>query len=201
MSYFKKNFHDILKLYINQIGITIFALMLYTACGITDDDILFSQLRTVISIFSILFYFVLLYFVTWEEGAKDKIRVDGGRLEPCPCRGLFNGLLANIPNFLLGIITLVFAIPCLMGAEWSRAAFSILYLMTSWHASMYMGIIQTSVYGFSVPDTVTPDYGKYLIMSILFIVIPVASALITHLGYFLGSKEIKLFSFLSSKKK
>lgn len=201
MTYIKKNFHDILKLYINQIGITIFALMLYTACGITDDDVLFSQLRTVISIFSIIFFFVLLYYVTWEEGAKDKIRIEGGRLEPCRFRGLLNGLLANVPNLVLGTLTLIFSILSFCGVEWSKAGFSILYLITSWHASMYMGIIQTSVYGFSVPDTDVPDYGKYLVMSILFLLIPLVSALVTHIAYTLGSKEIKLFGFLSSKKK
>ncbi len=201
MTYVKKNFHDILKLYINQIGITIFALMLYTACGFTDEYPLFGQLRTIVSVFSILFFFVLLYYVMWEEGAKDKIRVDGGRLDPCPYRGLFNGLLANIPNLVLGIFTLLFSVLSLNGIAWAEAPFSILFLITMSHSAMYMGLIQTSVYGFSPLDAEPTDYGKYLIMSILFLVIPLLSALVTHIAYTLGSKEIKLLGFLFSKKK
>ena len=201
MKYIKTNFHDILRLYINQIGITIFSLMLYVACGLTEEDALFSRLRTAVSVFSILFFFVLLYYIAWEEGAKDKIRIDGGRISPRPYRGFLNGLLANIPNVILGAITLVLSVFCYSGAEWSRAGFSLMYLFTSWHAAMYMGIIQTACYGFAVPNTEVPDYGKYLVMSIMFLVIPLFSALVTHFGYHLGSKEKKIFGFLSSKKK
>lgn len=201
MRYLKNNFHDVLRLYINQIGITIFSLMLYVACGFTEDDGLFSRLRTAVSVFSVLFYFVLLYFVTWEEGAKDKIRIDSGRIEPRPYRGFLNGLLANIPNVILSVVTLFLSVFCYNGAEWSKAGFSLMYLFTSWHSAMYMGIIQTSVYGFAVPNTEVPDYGKYLVMSILFLVVPLVSSLVTHLGYALGSREKKIFGFLSSKKK
>ena len=107
MDFFKKNFHDILRLYINQIGITIFSLMLYTAAGIPDDNVLVSKLRTAVSVFAILFYFVLLYYVAWEYGAKDKIRVDGGRQSPLALKGLFMSLIANTPNFILGIISVL----------------------------------------------------------------------------------------------
>jgi hypothetical protein len=144
---------------------------------------------------------VLLYYIAWEDGAKDKIRIDGGRISPRPYRGFLNGLLANIPNVILGFVTLIFSIFCYLGAEWSKAGFSLLYLFTSWHAAMYMGIIQTSFYGSSIPNTDVPDYGKYLGMTIAFLLVPLISSLVTHIGYTLGSKEKKIFGFLSSKNK
>ena len=173
MTFIKRNIHDILRLYINQIGITIFALMLYTACGATEDIRLFCQLRTIVSVFSICFYLVLIYYVSWENGAKDKIRVDGGRMEPTPYRGLLCSLLANIPNFILSFTSLVILIIHMSSPTDTSLNLLLIFVMIMLgHASMYMGLIQTIAYGFSVPDAEVIDVGKYLEINILFIIIP-----------------------------
>lgn len=202
MTFLKRNLHDILRLYINQIGITIFALMLYTACGATDDNRLFSQLRTIVSVFSILFYLVLIYYISWENGAKDKIRVDGGRMQPTPYRGLLCSLCANVPNLILSISTLVVLIIQMNSpSALSLNLFSILVMLMMGHASMYMGLIQTITYGLSVPTADVIDFEKYLEINILYIFVPLISVAVTHFAYYLGYREIKIVSIFGIKKK
>lgn len=200
MSFIKRNFHDILRLYINQIGITIFALMLYTACGVVDNDVLLAKLRTVISIFSMLFLFVLLYFVAWEYGARDRIKVDGGKMDRNGAKGILMSLIANIPNFILSVPTVIFGFLYVGGNEAFGNFFGLFQALTMAHASMYMGIIQTIVYGFSAIDTVLVDY-RYLIMSVLFVLIPLLSVAVVHLAYTFGYREIKITNVLFNKKK
>ena len=199
MNFFKNNFHSILKLYINQIGITIFALMLYTACGATDDSELLAKLRTFVSIFSICFYYVLIYYVAWEIGAKDKIRIDSGRVAPFKAKGALMSLIANIPNVILSSFTVIFGFLFVGGAEKLASVFGLLQMANMLHASMYMGLIQTLVYGFTTVDNVPID-NKYLLMPILFIFIPLLSILVTHLAYTLGSYDKKLLSVFSKNK-
>ena len=44
MKFFKENSYDIVKLFINQIGITIFSFMLYTAVAMIEDESLFLKI-------------------------------------------------------------------------------------------------------------------------------------------------------------
>ena len=198
MKIFKENSYDIVRLYINQLGIMIFSMLLYTAVGSFENDALSSALSIAVSVFSICFYLVLIYYVVWEIGAKDKIRIDGGRAEPCKYKGLIMGLFANIPNFVLGIFTVLFlAIYLISGNEVVFSVFFIFNLIIRIHASMYMGLITGIVPSRLPAGSSEIDHIEFLIESILFTAIPIISALVTHLAYYLGSKDKKLFSFLS----
>ena len=88
MRFFKENSESIIRLIVNQIGITIFSFFLYTALGVMQKEGESSPLhfKVLISAFCVLFYFVLIYTVVWEIGAKDKIRIDAGRAEKQPLR-------------------------------------------------------------------------------------------------------------------
>ena len=67
MRFFKENSYDIVRLYINQIGISIFSMVLYTAVGTIE---LSSKLLDVgLSVFLLGFYFTLIYTASWEYGA------------------------------------------------------------------------------------------------------------------------------------
>ena len=96
MKIFKENSYDIVRLYVNQLGIMIFTMLLVFAGGQN------TTLGIIISLFSTVFYLVLIYYVVWEIGAKDKIRIEGGKAEPCKYKGLVMGLWANVPNLVLG---------------------------------------------------------------------------------------------------
>ena len=200
MKIFKENSYDIVRLYVNQLGIMIFSMLLYTAVGSFENEKLSSALSIFVSIFSVCFYLVLIYYVVWEIGAKDKIRIDGGRAEPCNHKGLVMGLFANVPNFVLGILTVLFLVIYLIsGNENLFSAFFVFNLILRIHASMYMGVI-TAIVPSRVPAGSTEiDHIEFLIESILFTIIPLISIAATHLAYYLGSRDKKIFSFLSKK--
>ena len=44
------------------------------------------------------------YYMTWEVGARDGIRIEHGRMQSRPLTGLYMSLLANTPNFILAIL-------------------------------------------------------------------------------------------------
>ena len=201
MKIFKENSYDIVRLYINQLGIMIFSMLLYTAVGSFENDRIFSALRIFVSLFSVCFYLVLIYYVMWEIGAKDKIKIDGGRAVPCKSKGAIMGLFANIPNFALGLVTVIFLLAAFStGNQTLSSVFLTLNLFMRFHASMYMGIITECVPSGTPTGSSEIDQIEFLIETILFTVLPAISVLVTHLAYNLGSKEKKLSAILTGKK-
>ena len=118
MNFLKKNSYSIVRMVLDQFGIMIFAIIL-TAAASSQNETARTGLMLAVSIYSTLFYMALLYILTWECGAKDRIRVDGGRERRDLLAGLKMSLLANIPNFL---IVLLLVIGFLFGAAWGEAA-------------------------------------------------------------------------------
>ena len=200
MKVFKENSYDIIRLYVNQLGIMIFSMLLYTAVGSFENQALSTALSIFVSVFSICFYLTLVYYSMWEIGAKDKIRIDGKRMEPYSQKGMIMGLFANIPNFILGFLTTFFTALVLFAGKNGIlvSLVGIFNLIMRFHASMYLGIISQIVpHGLSVGEV---DYIEFLIESILFTILPLVSVAVTHLGYYLGSNERKIFSFLTKRK-
>ena len=199
MKIFKENSYDIVKLYVNQLGIMIFSMLLYTAVGSFENETIGTALSVFVSLFSICFYLVLIYYVIWEIGAKDKIRIDGGRMEPCKNKGLVMGLFANVPNFVLAAFTLIFLLIFLATKnDGVYAAFLIFNTITRFHASMYLGVITAVIPGSTTEQSI--DYTEFAIESVLFLVLPIISPIVTHLAYRLGEQDKKIFSFIKAKK-
>ena len=199
MKIFKENSYDIVRLYINQLGIMIFSMLLYTAVGSFENESLSTSLSVFVSIFSTCFYLALIYYMMWEIGAKDKIRIDGGRMVPCKLKGLLMGAFANLPNFVLGALSVLTVSVYLVGnVEIFRSAFIIFNTVTRFHDAMLLGVITEIVPGGISAGEV--DYVEFLIESILFTVLPAVSLLVTHLAYSLGLREKKLLSLFKSKK-
>ena len=86
-------------MFVNQFAISLLGSVLAFSTSTTGND----MLTLVVSIFAILFYLFLIYNMTWEIGAKDKISVDVGKKMYTPYAGLFMSLIANIPNFIIAI--------------------------------------------------------------------------------------------------
>lgn len=194
MRIFKENSYDIVRLYINQIGITIFSMFLYTAVAQVEDNELFLTLRILVSVFSTLFYLVLVYNVMWEIGAKDKIRIESGKALPQPIKGAVMALYANVPNFILALICVILMSAFMLsGAEWCYSVFIVVFAILRFHSSMYMGIIQGITPATAGGDANMVDLGDCLVESALFLVIPLISVALTHLSYYLGTKEIRIF--------
>ncbi len=98
--FFKDNSYTIFKMFINQIGMTIFGIALSFA---TPSKTLF----LLSSIFAACFYMVLLYTMTWDIGYEEKIRIEAKRLDFIKYKGLYMSLIANIPNFIIAILIII----------------------------------------------------------------------------------------------
>ena len=144
MKYFiKENSYLMFKMFVNQLGMTIFAITLTFAT--TQNDTLF----LIVSIFSILFYMVLLYFMTWDIGFEDKTRIDAGRMKFLPLKGLYLSLFANIPNIILALMITVgyYGASSFNAAgypsspEWAVNAYGVGKVVAGLLEAMYTGII------------------------------------------------------------
>ena len=192
MKFFKDNSYNIVRLYINQIGITIFSMILYTSVSAMEDVHMSRIIKTCISIFAILFYYALVYNVAWEYGAKDRIRVDSGRYSDSKYKGLCMGLCANSLNYIFAIVCIILvSLYMIFDAEALMSAFSIIYMIMKLHASMFIGLLQAIM---PSPVTDVLDGGYYLVESIVFLVFPLISAVITHFSYRIGFNEKKIFT-------
>ena len=134
--------YNIVKMFINQFAIALFGLTLAIATGKTENK----TLQLVCSIFAVLFYLFLIYTMTWEVGASDKIRVDAGRAKAAPWRGLVMSLFANIPNFILAALILGFT-PFASAHEWAGNTVAVSKFIALLLEGMYTGLLTLDVAG------------------------------------------------------
>ncbi len=186
MSIVKRHSYDIVKLYINQIGITVFSLILITALGSISDSML---LRFGLSVFTTLFFSVIIYTTAWDLGAKDKLSYESGRGDYHPMKGLLLSIFANIPNFVFA----GFGAVCLALSNTGVYAFysigAVLLTIAKFTMAIYLGIVQLIV-------SFASDWGvtNYSIVTAIgFLIVPAIAIFVTQLGYHLGLKEKKLF--------
>ncbi len=198
MKFFKQNSYDIIRLLINQIGITIFSLVLYTALGMVNlDDGTKLGLNVTLSVFSMLFYFSLLYTVAWDWGAKDKIRIDAGRMSPDKFKGAKMAIFANLPNFILTCICFTtFAIYLIFdSATVAYSISSVFNIFVRLLMSMYLGLLM----GIFKPLSENLDM-YYFAQAIGYFIVPWLAISATQLGYYFGTKEKKIFGSTHAKK-
>lgn len=181
-SFWKRYSYSVIKLFVNQFAISIFGLVLALACGKAENI----TLMYVTSIGAIIFYLFLLYAALWEIGAKDKILVDGGRLPKNNLNGLYMGLLANIPNFILAILVsigLLFADGGVISKIGGVASSISIFIQ-----GMYSGILAIDVGG--------APLNTYFFVYFL---IPLPAILICTLSYFFGIKNYHFTKLLISE--
>jgi hypothetical protein len=110
--FLKENSYQSIRMMLYQVAMTIFALMLIFAVTVYGDKsnattILNDSLLAIVSGLSILFYLYLLYYLSYEMGQKDGLRIKGGRMHLFRWKGFFISLIANIPNLLLGLLEFI----------------------------------------------------------------------------------------------
>ncbi len=195
MKFLKENSYDIVRLYINQIGITIFSLVLYAAVGFAKDSDLKLELRIVLSVLSTLFYLALIYTAAWEYGAKDKIKIDSGKLKRTPAKGTLLSLAANLPNFIFAGIAIIFMLVYMSGgSEGFFTAFGVFNLIIRFCSAMYLGIVQ------GVFSSMTDGNLLWLLESVGFFVLPLLAVAVTQLGYSFGVRNFRMLSVFSGNK-
>ena len=133
--FFQKHSYNAVRLFVNQIAISIFGLVLAIACGKVEND----MLKIITSCGAIAFYLFLLYAAMWEVGSKDKFGVDNGTKKAMPLTGLFVALLANGINLLLAIFILAFSFAPEGGALHAAGALS--KVIALFIQGMYTGLL------------------------------------------------------------
>lgn len=184
-NFFKSNSDIISKMFVYQIGITVFGFLLYMTSAVSENR----SLMLGLGIFSAIFYLSLIYIHVWELGAHDKIKIDAGRLGFDKFKGPKASLIANIPNFFFAILstvgylcinrTVTDAAGNFSSPEWAANLYAIAQLIGVYLNSMYIGI---------------GDYFGIEILPYFLFVIIIPALLTSFLAYFFGTKEKYGFS-------
>ena len=183
LNFIRDYYRIILKLLSNQFGATFLAILLGMASSKSDSALFFCT-----SIFSILFFFYLNYTLLWDEGAKDRIRVDGNRKRYDSLTGLWLGIAAAVPNLILGITasgTYIFAAENGPFAwEWAGIVSGYCSAIARLWQGMYLGILK-----YTAPSS-----------PFALLIIPLPAILICFIAYRLGFRKHRLFSGFLQKK-
>ena len=167
--FMQKHSYSAVRLFVNQIAISIFGLVLAIACGKVENEIL----KVGASVGAILFYLFLLYAAMWESGSKDKLSCSKKSI---PMTGLYIGLLANSLNILLAIIITISSFAPEGGAFHAVGAIS--SVIALFIEGMYTGLLSIDLNGLPLND---------YWLSYFIIVIPAIA--VSTVAYWFGVKE------------
>jgi hypothetical protein len=189
----KRHSYDIFKLYLNQIGITVFSFILITALGSISSSV---AMQVGISVFTTLFFSVLIYTVAWDLGAKDRLSTDAGREKPFIFKGAVLSVLANVPNFVFAGLGAIFFLVSMGGHPAFYSAGVVFLTIAKFTMTIYLGIVETAV-------TFSTHWGTMdgVVTSLGYFIVPAIAIFVTQLGYYLGFKEKKLFGKLFDTKR
>ena len=195
IQFFKENSYNMVKVFINQIGITIFSFVLYfSIASFKENNVqLYHKLMIAISAFAMLFFFVLLYTAAWDIGASDKIRIESKKAEKNVFKGALITLCANSLNFLLAgivLITVAFKIEGAFAAV-SGVCYTIFILLNG----MYNGFIRDGLMLIN-----SSDEPHALLSAVGFFAVLFLPIIASHIGYVFGLKNIRIFKSSPKKK-
>lgn len=179
--YIKENLESIGKLFINHIGMTIFSLVVLLTARLINNVFFY-----VMGGLAVLMYFSLLYTAMWERGAKDKVKIDGGREKCNIFNGLYFYLLANAFVIFTALISLILAFFITDEVSNVNNVYSVFRLITHFYNGMYMPITKISSIG-------------PVLHSCVYLSTVIPGAIVSFVSYILGVKGFKCI-FPESKK-
>ncbi len=169
------------KLILNQFGAAMLGIMLSSAA--MQSRIL----NFLTSLLAIFFYLFLQYTAIWETGAKDRIRVDGGRAAENKWRGLHAAVLANSPNILFAVLVVVLTTVGVL-TQWSWAgegAVVFTFIARLWQG-MYNGVIN-----FVIPQGL--NEAQTILSTLIYVAIILPSLIANAIGYRMGYMNRRIF--------
>lgn len=170
--FLKKRSYDIVKMFINQLALSIFGNALALATGEN-----MSGLRIATGIFSVGFYLFLIYIMLWDLGAKEHHRLERGEEGQTKFTGLYMALVASAPNMILAVlVTLGTFLPAL-GNVGGACKLIALFL-----EGMYTGLLAIPVGG-------APLHSTWFIYFLL----PLPLIATAMVAYIAGTKEFRIF--------
>ena len=97
--FFKRYSYQSVHLFLNQVAIGLFGMVLALAAGMASSV----PLRIVTSVFAILFYLFLQFAAGWRVGSEDRVSVDLGKRKKDVLVPVKMWALASSLNYLLAI--------------------------------------------------------------------------------------------------
>lgn len=184
MKFFKDNGSMIIRFIITHIGMSVFGLVMFFTTNMQGNTIMLLA-----TLFSAVFYCVIVYTTMWEYGAKDKPAYDAGRRFGAGKCGFFTALSAEAIWIVLALLYLICSY---ISSDASLICYTVLFLSDS----CFTGIEVFIKNGVLKDSSLTPYMiaGTYIIGSLL---VSVVSAF----GYVLGSKDITIIPKKSTAKK
>ena len=187
--FISENFKVIKKLLIYQFGAAFFGILVNSSAGRLP------WLNWLTGILAILFYVYLLYSAVWEEGARDRIRVDGGRMTRDDFKGLKIALVANIPNIIIGVVMAASTIVnVLASAQWAGNVAAIANAVGVLWEGMYVGII-TAIFpqfDYVANTAIVLSSTQIILRSVTFILIVLPALSSCHVAYKLGYNGVAI---------
>ncbi len=140
------------------------------------------------SVLSILFLLYLNHTVLWEDGAKARIRVEGGREDYQPLTGLKMALIAEIPALVLCFLDVVVWLLC-----WENGPFRLtlkhwIFTLPMWAARLWQGMFLGFIQG-TIPNS-----------HLLLFLSPGVIIGGAFLSYWLGLRNLRVFALQETKK-
>ncbi len=179
VNFFKKNSYEVVRLFVIQIGMTIFGLVVTSAAVMAFDgetEKRFAQLF--VSLFATGFYMFILYTTAWEYGSKRQ----GDSADEA--FGIKVSLLANLPNMILGVLMLV-GLLRLADLDFFAGMYDIALLIAGLIESTYLGFANF----LTLPDAGTRNY---LVAAIVYALTFLPALVVTHVAYTFGRKNVRL---------
>ena len=180
-NFFKKYSFGMVKLFVTQCVIGLFGNVL----ALFSASIKSTPVTIAISIFSMLFYFFLIYITVWEIGSKDIPAIEGGRLKRSDLTGFYIALGANIPNFAIAVIHVI-CLPFANTNELLSGICGISRIVSLFINGMYTGILSVIKIG---GDAINTQWWAYFIITI-------PSLIVATAAYSTGCRDIHFTKLL-----
>ena len=188
IKFLKENMHRIMRVLVNQVGIMIFAIIMTFTAGVMNEKQR-PAMMLVASIFSVAFYLFLVFYTMREEGGRDSVKIEGGRLAYRPAYGFKIGLCATAPNY---ICVLLMVLGVILGLEVDasgalmdtagRGVWTVGYSIITMIQSMFTGVLKAIVSDLS-------PYAAVIAATVAYIFTPLLAPIASGLGYMYGCKN------------
>lgn len=183
-NFLKDNSYYIIRLLGTQVGLTVFAMMLTFAAASTTSN----TLSLIASVFSVLFYCVLIYSTCWEMGAKNEEKIESGRLVQSAGHGFAVSAVASVPVALCVLLLWVgFAF---YTQPWAYSLYYIVDKILILFFAMYRGIVVAVAN--AVCGSLAQAQGTALVVALSYTVALLPGILAGGIGYLFGRKGIAL---------
>jgi len=169
-----------------HVGGVVIAMILVISVLPISDNVIF---QICCGIFILFIYWALVSGTGWKLGNDDLNRVHFNRMEKNLWRGVWVGLIACIPMFVLDLALIILtAFDCGAASEWGL----VIYRVLNMHDMIFINLVA------GTKDTLlTLPVWKSIIISLM----TLFTVLCVYSGYILGYKDIVLMDKLMYKNK